>query len=124
LLATIPAALTALILCLPSHSARPAGVPASSLVRWPPGHPDWWLVGRCEEGTLPGGGVNWWLVGTTYSGGLGFYNETWAGWARALGLAGRYPFAGLAPVGVQMLVAEYGWERGGYWGSLHNGCAR
>lgn len=101
----------------------PPGIPRSPLIKWPSWHPNWWQVGHCEEGVLPGGGIDWKLVGTTYSGGLGFYNQTWASWAKALGLLRRFPFAGDAPPAVQIEVAEYGWERGGYWGSLHNGCA-
>jgi hypothetical protein len=84
------------------------------------GHPDWYAVARCETG----GRWDWGAKrrpaeGHTYEGGVGFYWGTWRKWAGELGLLGRYPHAYLAPARVQIRVAQYGWERGGYWGCLH-----
>lgn len=76
---------------------------------------DWNAVARCETGG------NWRMRGPTYSGGVGFYNATWTMWARKLGLAGRYPNAADAPASVQVRVAEYGYEHGGYWGCIREG---
>ncbi len=83
-----------------------AKLPASTVAFWD-------RVAQCETGQ------NWRMAGATYSGGLGFYNQTWAWWARELGLLGRYPSANLAPRLVQIRVAEYGRRvHRGYWGCL------
>jgi hypothetical protein len=58
-------------------------------------------------------------VGTgalSIEGGVGFFSSTWRLWAGDLGLLPLYPHAYLAPPGVQVRVAEYGFARGGYWG--------
>lgn len=88
----------------------------------------WYRVAVCETGS---GGVprwNWGAEhrpgeGSTYEGGLGFYWATYRTWAAHLGLLTRYPHAYDAPPAVQARVAAYGLSVGGWWGSLHNGCA-
>ncbi|CAB4695113.1 MAG: hypothetical protein F2663_04810 [Actinobacteria bacterium] len=90
----------------------------------------WKRVAHCETG----GKWNWGqfahsnhrrqLEGTSYEGGLGFYVGTWRTWARAVHVLTRYPHAYMAPPVIQVKVARYGLARGGYWGSIHNGCAR
>lgn len=57
--------------------------------------------------------------GTRYVGGVGFYWATYEMWAKALGVFSRWPRAYEAPRLVQIAVAEYGYEHGGYWGCLH-----
>lgn len=94
----------------------------------------WYRVATCETGHIgaPGDGKPRWdwgskhrhLEGTTYEGGLGFYWGTWKLWASQLGLYWRWPHAYDAPPIVQILVAEYGRQHGGYWGAIANGCAR
>jgi len=74
---------------------------------------DWAAVARCETGG------DWRMRGPTYSGGVGFYNGTWAAWARELGLYGRYPNAADAPRAVQVRVAAYGYRvHHGAWGCI------
>lgn len=104
-----------LLVCCPVGRAagRPVGV-----------SPFWERVAICETGGL----WNWGeyhrhLEGHTYEGGVGFYYGTWLLWAGKLGLAARYPHAWMASPAIQARVAAYGLAHGGYWGSLHNGCA-
>lgn len=71
----------------------------------------WDRVAHCETQS------HWRGLGSTYQGGLGFFYTTWDWWARELGLAHRYPDAGLAPRLVQIRVADYGRRvHHGYWG--------
>lgn len=89
----------------------------------------WIRVGTCETGHIgaPGDGKPRWdwgahhrhLEGKTYEGFAGFYWGTWRLWAGQLGLLARYPHAYVAPPTVQIVVAQYGLEHGGYWGCLH-----
>jgi hypothetical protein len=77
----------------------------------------WKGVARCETGERWDWGSQY--RNPIYEGGVGFATTTWRAWAAALGLLRRYPDAFDAPMLVQMRVAEYGLERGGYWGCLH-----
>ena len=79
----------------------------------------WTRVAQCETG----GRWDWGAghrpnEGSSYEGGVGFAASTWRLWAGALGLVSRFPHAYDAPPMVQMRVAEYGLDRGGYWGCL------
>jgi hypothetical protein len=88
--------------------------------------PKFWLrVAQCETGARwdwgkyaltparrPG-------EGTAYEGGLGFYAGTWTLWRTQLHLGYRYAWQ--APPVVQVRVAAWGLEHGGYWGCLHDG---
>jgi hypothetical protein len=79
----------------------------------------WERVAACETGSRWDWGARRRPAeGSTYEGGPGFYYASWEMWARALGVYGRYPHAYLAPKLVQVRVAQYGYERGGYWGCL------
>lgn len=75
---------------------------------------NWDAVQRCEEPV-----TGWRTRGSLYEGGVGFAVTTWAQWARELGLYARYPHAWMAPPAVQKRVAQYGYERGGSWGCIH-----
>jgi len=86
----------------------------------------WERLATCETGHIgePADGRPRWnwgarhrhLEGATFEGGVGFFSPTWKLWAGELGLLPLYPHAYLAPPGVQVRVAEYGFARGGYWG--------
>ena len=88
--------------------------------------PFWERLATCETGHIgaPNDGRPRWnwgalhrhLEGKTFEGGVGFFSSTWRLWAGDLGLLPLYPHAYLAPPGVQVRVAEYGFARGGYWG--------
>jgi hypothetical protein len=102
-LALLAAYMAALALAVKAHAKLPPATVAF-----------WDRVAQCETGQ------NWQMRGSTYSGGLGFYNQTWSWWARELGLAQRFPTANLAPRLVQIRVAEWGLrQHRGYWGCLH-----
>lgn len=108
-LAIISAAfVVALLLC----GRSPAATPGVS--------PFWAAVAQCETGST----WNWGAPGApnaggTYQGGPGFYYGTWTTWAKALGLAARYPHAYNAPPAVQARVAHYGYTvKDGYWGCI------
>ena len=82
-------------------------------------HPDWKRVAECETHSR----WNWGALhrpgeGNLFEGGLGFAASTWRLWAGQLHILRSYPHAFDAPPKVQVRVAEYGWERGGYWGCL------
>lgn len=99
-----------------ADASRPPVVPhlTPALVRF------WTTVQSCEEGV-----TGWTTRGSRYEGGTGMAVTTWALWAGELGLSSRYPHAWMAPPIVQMEVSEYGWERGGFWGTIepHGSCA-
>lgn len=82
-------------------------------------HPDWKRVAQCETASR----WNWGAEhrpgeGNLFEGGVGFAASTWRLWANRLHLLEHFPHAYDAPAKVQMRVAEYGWEHGGYWGCL------
>ena len=88
--------------------------------------PHFWLqVARCETGAR----WNWGKYagtaaqrpgeGTIFQGGLGFYASTWTLWRTQIHV--RYRLAWQAPPLVQVKVAAWGLEHGGYWGCLHDG---
>jgi len=85
----------------------------------------WQSVAQCETGSRwdwgkyadtsarrPG-------EGTTFEGGLGFYASTWTLWRTQIHIG--YSHAWEAPAIVQVKVAAWGLEHGGYWGCLHDG---
>lgn len=84
----------------------------------------WINVGQCEQPGAGAFGVNWSMPGPTYQGGLGFYSTTWKMWASELKPGGRtvyerFPNAGLAPMRVQIWVAEHGLTTDGNgWGCI------
>ena len=89
----------------------------------------WKRVAQCETGGRWDWGA---LAGTPrarkaeghlYEGGVGFYYATWMLWKAHVPVARRFQHAYQAPPWVQARVAAYGLSVGGYWGSLHNGCA-
>jgi len=79
----------------------------------------WDRVADCETG----GRWDWGArsrpgEGHTFEGGVGFYASTWTAWATELHLAWLWPRAYMAPRLVQIAVAQYGYEHGGYWGCV------
>ena len=89
----------------------------------------WQGVAQCETGGIFGHPLWDWgkyrnrtpLEGSLYEGGVGFAATTWAVWAQELHLYRRYPHAFLAPILVQIYVADYGLRfHRGYWGCLHH----
>ena len=85
----------------------------------------WQRVAQCETG----GRWDWGKYagsasrrpgeGTRFEGGVGFYYGTWELWAGQLHV--RFQHAWQAPPAVQVRVATWGLEHGGYWGCLHDG---
>lgn len=117
-----------LIACLTLAAAQAVRAAHRPRVSVPRVSAFWYRVAVCETGYLGKPRWNWGAEhrpseGHRYEGGLGFAATTWTDWARHLGLLGRYPHAYMAPPVVQARVAAYGLSVGGYWGSLHNGCA-
>src|SRR5262245_22271128 len=76
-------------------------------------------AGRWDWGKFAGTGRRRPAEGSTFEGGLGFYASTWRLGAKAVHVLGEYPHAWMAPPPVQVKVASYGLQRGGYWGCLH-----
>jgi len=105
------------------------GASARTVLNLPPqaAHvPRFWLrVAQCETGER----WNWGKYadtsarrageGTTFEGGLGFYASTWTLWRTQIHIGYRHAWQ--APALVQVKVAAWGLEHGGYWGCLHDG---
>ena len=73
----------------------------------------WQKIHRCEQ---PAG---WGMVNRYYPGGLGISVGAWNWWAGELGLLKRYPNGAVAPMLVQIQVADYGWRvHRGMWTSM------
>lgn len=106
-------------LALPLIVAALCGTDRSD-AKLPPDRVAFWArVAQCETGSRwDWGAQRRPREGSTYEGGLGFYWATWQAWARSLGVLAQYPHAYQAPPRVQMVVAEYGYRRGGYWGCI------
>lgn len=79
--------------------------PPAPVIGWP-----WIAVADCETGDSDGRppySADWRYNGSSgFDGGLQFLPSTWLAAASNLGLAGRYPYAYLAPPAVQVIVAR------------------
>jgi hypothetical protein len=116
-----------LIICLAALTFVGGAAARTAVNVPPPAHiPRFWLeVAHCETG----GRWDWGKYadtsarrpgeGTTFEGGLGFYASTWTLWRTEIHVG--YDHAWQAPPLVQVKVAAWGLEHGGYWGCLHDG---
>ncbi len=110
---------TRLYQCAPSSAQRRAMARRWRIVKHPtrgvavPNYRTWWAVGLCEQPGPGRWGVWWSHKGGTYSGGLGFFNQSWL----AFRLPGYPSNAGDATWRQQMMAAQNLWDSVGWgWG--------
>lgn len=105
--------------CAPTTAQRRAMARRWRIVKHPtkgvavPNYQTWINVGRCEQPGPGKWGIHWSFSGGTYSGGLGFYNQSWS----AFKLPGYPANAGDATWRQQMHTANNLWWSVGWgWG--------